>query len=51
MKKLIKILKIGKGLGINIPKAMLDSMEITSINKVEIEYDFKKKQIIIKKEK
>lgn len=49
MKKLIKILKIGKGLGINIPKVMLDSMQITSVDKVEIEYDFKKNQIIIKK--
>ncbi|MGL6023271.1 MAG: AbrB/MazE/SpoVT family DNA-binding domain-containing protein [Cetobacterium sp.] len=50
MRKSRKICKIGTSLGTSIPKTMLEMMELKLADKISLEYDHKKKCIIIKRE-
>lgn len=48
MKKTVKIIKTGEGCGIIIPKVMAELLEAKIGGKIELEYDFKKKEITLK---
>ena len=48
-KKKVKLLKIGGGAGINIPKVAMELMGMNIGDKIQLEFDFKKNKITLTK--